>query len=321
MQQKNVALFGSTGHIGKNLISYFLKDTNFKLFLFSRDTAKFKSLGISLSETVSFNPYDDFEKNEYDVIINCMGISNPNELIKNQSPLFEIVEFYDNLILNYLKNHPTTFYINLSSGAVFGRDFPFPVDDNSMSTFQINKIDKGETYSLSKIYSESKHRCLPDLNIVDLRLFGFFSRFIDTNSGFFISELIKAIKNNSEFITDKQDVMRDYVDPSDFYELIKNCIHQKKINDVFDVYSKKPISKFKILEEFSNKFELKFHITNFFESVSPTGLKFFYYSLSRKATKINYIPQFSSLESLLNESSFILESNSKSFDQNIPKKS
>jgi nucleoside-diphosphate-sugar epimerase len=321
MQQKNVALFGSTGHIGKNLISFFLKDDSFKLFLFSRDATKFKSLGILFPETVSFNQYDDFEKNEYDVIINCIGISNPNELIQNQLPLFDILEFYDNIILNYLKNHPTTFYINLSSGAVFGRDFPSPVDDDSVSTFQINKIDKGEMYSLSKIYSESKHRCLPDFNIIDLRIFGFFSRFIDVNSGFFISELIKAIKNNSEFITDKEDVVRDYIDPSDFYELIKNCIHQKKINNVFDVYSKKPISKFEILEEFSNKFELKYHITKNFGLVSPTGLKKIYYSLSRKATKINYVPQFSSLETLLNESSFILEPNSKSFDQNIPKKS
>ena len=321
MQQKNIAIFGSTGHIGKNLISFFLKDNNFKLFLFSRDVTKFKSLGILFPDTTSFNSYDDFEKNEYDVIINCTGISNPNELLKNQSCIFDIIEFYDNKIINYLKNYPTTFYINLSSGAVFGKEFPSPVDDTSISKFQINKIDKGEMYSLSKIYSESKHRYLPDLNIVDLRIFGFFSRFIDMNSGFFMSELIKAIKNKSEFVTDNEDIIRDYVDPSDFYELIKNCIMHKKINDVFDVYSKKPISKFQILQEYSKKFELKFHSTEKFESISPTGLKKIYYSLSRKAKKINYVPQFSSLETLLNESSFILETHSELFDQNIPKKS
>ena len=320
MKQKNIAIFGSTGHMGKNLISFFIKNNDFKIFLFSRDTKKFESLKMIFSDTMSFNTYDDFGKNEYDVIINCVGISNPNAFEKNSRSIFDTAEFYDTMVLDYLKNFPTTLYINLSSGAVFSREFDKPVDDSSTYKFDVNGINKGEMYSISKMYLESKHRSLPDLNIVDLRIFGFFSRFIDVNAGFFMSELLQALKNKSEFITDKKDFVRDYVNPKDFYDLTKNCIANKKINDVFDVYSKEIISKFQILEECFNKFDLKFKLVEKIESISPTGVKKNYYSLSRKAEKINYSPQFSSLETILNESSLFLENSHISFSQNKPKK-
>ena len=320
MKQKNIAIFGSTGHIGKNLISFFIKNNDFKIFLFSRDIKKFESLKMIFSDTMSFNTYDDFGKNEYDVIINCAGISNPNAFEKNSRSIFDTAEFYDTMVLDYLKNFPTTLYINLSSGAVFSREFDKPVDDSSTYKFDVNGINKGEMYSISKMYLESKHRSLPDLNIVDLRIFGFFSRFIDVNAGFFMSELLQALKNKSEFITDKKDFVRDYVNPKDFYDLTKNCIANKKINDVFDVYSKEIISKFQILEECFNKFDLKFKLVEKIESISPTGVKKNYYSLSRKAEKINYSPQFSSLETILNESSLFLENSHISFGQNKPKK-
>jgi len=320
MKQKNIAIFGSTGHIGKNLISFFIKNNDFKIFLFSRDIKKIESLKMIFSDTMSFNTYDDFGKNEYDVIINCVGISNPNAFEKNSRSIFDTAEFYDTMVLDYLKNFPTTLYINLSSGAVFSGEFDKPVDDSSTYKFDVNGINKGEMYSISKMYLESKHRSLPDLNIVDLRIFGFFSRFIDVNAGFFMSELLQALKNKSEFITDKKDFVRDYVNPKDFYDLTKNCIANKKINDVFDVYSKEIISKFQILEECFNKFDLKFKLVEKIESISPTGVKKNYYSLSRKAEKINYSPQFSSLETILNESSLFLENSRISFSQNKPKK-
>ena len=320
MNQKNIAIFGSTGHIGKNLISFFIKNNDFKIFLFSRDIKKFESLKMIFSDTMSFNTYDDFGKNEYDVIINCVGISNPNTFEKNSRSIFDTAEFYDMMALDYLKNFPTTLYINLSSGAVFSGEFDKPVDDSSTYKFDVNGINKGEMYSISKMYLESKHRSLPDLNIVDLRIFGFFSRFIDVNAGFFMSELLQALKNKSEFVTDKKDFVRDYVNPNDFYDLTKNCIANKKINDVFDVYSKEIISKFQILEECFNKFDLKFKLVEKIESISPTGVKKNYYSLSRKAEKINYFPQFSSLETILNESSLFLENSHISFSQNKPKK-
>jgi len=304
MNHKNIAIFGSTGHVAKNLISFFSKDKTFDLFLFSRDPTKSKTL--SSPHKFSFRSYDEFEKNEYDVIINCIGVNVAK--FTNYDPFHLIIsEFYDNKIINYLKNHSTTLYLNLSSGAIFGQDFISPVNDFSIPKLDLNEVNQGTLYSSSKIYSEFKHRSFVDFNIVDLRIFGFFSKFIDLNTNFFMSELIKSVKNKSNFITNNDDIIRDYVNPSDFYNLVKCCISNKKINDAFDVYSKEPISKFQILKEFSDKFDLKFKLIEKLESISETGLKKNYYSLSRKAKKIDYFPQFSSLETILNESALILK--------------
>lgn len=312
MSSKNplfkIAIFGATGHIGKNLISYFSKEKNNELFLFSRDGKKLTLLKDEfLDISFSINTYENFDNKEYDVIINCIGISNPVDMAKAQSSIFSITKFYDDKIMNYLQKFPSTLYINLSSGAIFGEDFNLPVSDSSFSKLNINNPNTGHFYSVSKICSETTHRSLSHLKIIDLRIFGFFSRFIDHNSGFFLSDLCKAIKNNTEFFTDDIDFVRDYIHPSDLYELIKKCIMQKNINDVFDVYSKSPISKSKILEEFSQKYGLRVTIKDKSDFLSPTGFKKNYYSTSRKATKIGYDPQYSSLETILNEIEFIVK--------------
>lgn len=305
MNQKSIAIFGSTGHIGKNLVSFFSNDSNFKLFLFSRDTKKYEAFKNILSDTsIPLTSYDDFEKNEYDTIINCIGISNPVDFANKQSSILDMTEFYDNKIINYVKKTPSVLYINLSSGIVFGQEFDTPINDSSFSKLNINNPTQGYFYALSKIYSEAKHRSLSDLNIVDLRIFGFFSRFIDVNGGFFMSELVKAIKNNSEFVTDDTDMIRDYVSPSDFYALIKNCMLNKN-NNVYDVYSREPISKFTILQEMSSKFDFKLTIKEKMNVVSPTGFKQNYYSLSKKANQIGYDPQYSSLETITDELNYI----------------
>lgn len=303
-----VAICGSSGHIGKNLISYFSKEKNCELYLFSRDRS------LSINKLNNYFPqispciktYDSFNDVKYDVIINCIGISNPHELVSDPSSVLTITELYDNKIINYLKKFPSTLYINLSSGAVFGEDFDSPVNDMTLSKFSINNPKSGYFYSISKLYSEAKHRLLSDRNIVDLRIFGFYSRFIDLKSKFFLCDLIRSIKNNTEFITNQVDIMRDYVHPSDFYSLICKCINKKTINDAFDVYSALPVSKFEILEKLSKKYDLKYIVNNKLDFSSPTGLKKNYYSTSRKARDMGYNPQYSSIDAILKETEFLL---------------
>lgn len=305
MKTKNIAIFGATGHIGKNMVSFFSKNNDVELYLFSRNTKKIESLRkLFHSTNLKFYNFDEFEKYEYHAIINCIGIGNPSDF--QESSVLNIAEFFDNKIINYLMNVKNSHYIHFSSGAVFGKEFNSPISDSSLSKIDINDLDIGAIYSISKLYLETKHRSLHDLNIIDLRLFGFFSKFIDINSGFFLSEIIKSIKNNSEFVTNQEEITRDYVDPADLYHLVNCCITKKQINDVFDVISKKPVSKSEILYEFTKEFGLKFRYDKTKIITSPTGLKKKYFSLSRKAEKIKYFPRYSSLETILNESKFIL---------------
>lgn len=304
----NIAIVGASGHIGKNLISYFSKDKKYKLFLFSRNEAKLrKIINDIFSGTDCFiSNYNIFNKSQYDTIINCAGISDPYELQHNDSSILGITDYYDNKILNYLSKNSSTFYINISSGAVYGEEFILPVEDSSVSKLHANNPTSGYFYSLAKMYSEAKHRALKELNIVDLRLFGFFSRFIDLNSKFFMSELVSAIKGNTKFLTHKIDFMRDFVHPKDLCVLIEKCVENKSTNDAFDVYSKAPVSKFEILKEVSQKYGLQYVIKEKLDFTYPTGIKNNYYSISRKAKKIGYNPQFSSIETILSEIEHIL---------------
>ena len=53
-EEKNIAIFGATGHIAKNLIHYFSKNTEHKLFLFSRDKKKLQNF---ISTIITFSNY------------------------------------------------------------------------------------------------------------------------------------------------------------------------------------------------------------------------------------------------------------------------
>ena len=88
--------------------------------------------------------------------------------------------------------------------------------------------------------------------------------------------------------------------------MIEKCIKKNTINDTFDVYSKKPISKFDIIDYFSKELDLKFKIMDKPVEISPTGIKKNYFSSSQKASKIGYEPEFTSLDTIQDEIKFLL---------------
>lgn len=212
-------------------------------------------------------------------------------------------------MLDYLNDHQDTLYINFSSGAVYGTDFSAPVDKLTCSRWDVNHISEADFYGIAKLNSEAKHRALKDMNIVDLRVFGYFSRFIDLKSCFLLSEIISCIKEGKEFVTTSDNIIRDYVHPKDLMLLIKLCIDKFFINDVFDVYSLKSVAKFEILDYFVSQYGLKCTVKDSIRISAVTGIKDNYYSNSRKAEDIGYKPQFTSMDSIIQESLVILGSN------------
>ncbi|MCV0399658.1 MAG: NAD(P)-dependent oxidoreductase [Nitrosarchaeum sp.] len=302
---KNIAIFGATGHIAKNLIYEFSKHTKHKLFLFSRDKTKVKKFvaAMCIDKNINYNDYENIHLGSFDVIINCVGISNPLEITKHGKEILILSEKYDEIIIEYIKKNTACQYLNFSSGVIYG-DFSQPVSDESFSNISLN--DSSNAYTLAKIRSETKHRLLSSFNIIDIRMFSFFSRFIDLNTSFFISEIITSINNNKEFLTNTQNFFRDFIHPDDLFQLICLCIEKPKSNFALDAYSKSPISKYDILKEFNNHFNLKYFFNDDLKIKQPTGFKEKYYSVSRKAKNIGYLPTYSSLETILSESQFLI---------------
>lgn len=306
-QNINIAIFGATGHIGKNLTYYFSKNKKNNLILFGRNKKKIQKImnQIIPKKKYSFGKYNEFNNKKYDVIINCIGVGNPKDIIQNKD-ILKITEYYDDKILDYMKNKKSIIYINFSSGAIFGQTIRSPISELSQASINVNKLNEGSYYAISKIYAEIKHRNLKNMNIVDLRIFSFFSRFINLQDEFLIADITNAIKLNKKFITDKNEIIRDYIHPEDLFEIIQKCIKKEKINMALDISSKKPISKFSLLKHLAKKYELNYRISNKIKT-SPTGLKSKYYSKSKKIEDLGIFPKYTSLQTILTELKFLID--------------
>lgn len=293
---KRIALLGATGYIGRSLLQEFFDDKEkYQLFLFSRSKDKIKDLLKDKTKdyVTSAHSYNEFSLFEYDVVINCTGIKSLSSLKENPSEVFRVTEEIDSLIISYLEKHPKTIYINLSSGAVYGDNYSKAISSETKSILNINSIDPSEYYAIAKINAEAKHRARTNLNIVDLRVFAFFSRFAEVSPKFMMSEVVDCIRNKKIFKTNDENIVRDYITTKDLFSLVKLVIKKKKINDFFDVYSKKPVSKLELLSFLEKKYGLKYLVAKSSAKVTQLSKKV-YYSKNRKSESIGYFPEYTS---------------------------
>lgn len=298
-----IAILGATSHIAKGIINNFIEDSRAnELVLFARSIENVKSFleQIKCAEVIPVFTFSEFSKGHYSAIINCVGFGNPNTLINVENKIFEVTEIFDNMIIEKIKTFPESIYINFSSGAVYG-DFNESVRMGTIRMLNPNIISHEQNYGIVKLYSEIKHRSYINLNIVDLRIFSYFSRFIDLNAGYLLSDVAKCILNKTVLTTKKEDIIRDYVHSKDLYQLILHCLDQRKINVSFDVYSKNPVSKFDLLNHLKNEFGLEYIISDINVKSCPTGIKKSYYSENKAAEVVGYNPKYSSIEVIIKE--------------------
>ena len=302
----NIALLWSTWHIAKWLIYCFSQNVDHNLFLFSRSPDSTMWFLTEHNIDAEVFEYSVFHQHKYDVIINCIGIGAPLKLGDSHYQQMIISEIYDTMVIKYLDANNGVKYIYLSSGAVYNNSFLDPVSDMSVSQYSLNSPSIQEYYGVSKIYTEYKHRALAHLSIIDIRIFSYFSRFIDLNAWFFLSDVLASIKNKSILQVSNTPMNRDYIGHTELFDMIE-CFMSKKtiINIGLDWYSSKHISKEQVLNIFSQNFWLKYELINS-NSQSPTGCKMNYYSLSRRAWEYGYVPIRSSEDILIDESRIFL---------------
>ncbi len=305
---KKIAILGATSHIAKGLIYNFIRENEYKLFLFARSPEKTKEfLKVNgLKGNINLVNFKHLGRKEYDFIINCVGAGTPNKVRDNPASVFSITEEYDDMVLAYLSRFVKTGCINFSSGAVYGSSFKEAAGDSSLHNIPVNGFNRQDYYGIAKINSEAKHRAQKDSNIVDIRVFAYFSRFIDLKAGYFLTDLIEKIRQDSEFATNSCDFIRDYLHPSDLFELIKLIMARKPFNAALDAYSLAPVSKFELLDYFAKNYGLKYRVDEKLEFSCPTGEKNIYYSNSRRAADLGYKPKYSSIDAVMKEASFIL---------------
>ena len=303
-----IAILGATSQIAQDLILSFSKNQDYDFSLFGRNVELLEKWTNSenLSEKYQVQEYFEFGNHQkYDVIINFVGIGNPEKAQKMGGDIFKVTDQYDDMVLEYLKQHKKTKYIFLSSGAVYGGDYKDPVKKDTLATININNLATTDWYAIAKLYAEARHRSLPDLSIVDIRVFNYFSHTQNINARFLITDIVRALKNGEVFKTSPDNVIRDFITPPDFYNLIQAIIDYKPLNTALDCYTKSPVEKFNLLSEIESKFGLNYEVDENLNVVNATGAKFNYYSENKIAKDIGYNPGSTSLESIIREINFL----------------
>ncbi len=304
-----IAILGATSQIAKDLILSFRAHTEYELVLFSRAPqkvlAQFEALGIKIEcENLSYDGFSSADN--YDVIINFVGVGDPAVAKQMGARIFDITDYYDKLVLDYLVDHPNTKYIFLSSGAVFGGDFEQPITEDSVAQVDLNHLKESDWYGIAKLYAEARHRALKDYAIVDVRVFNYFSHTQDMNARFLITDIVRAIQNNEVLKTAEMNIVRDFITPFDFAHIIKTMIESAAINTAVDCYTQAPIDKLRLLKSLQEKFGLRYELVTS-AGLNATGAKMNYYSTNKRASQLGYLPQMNSLDGLTDELSMLFK--------------
>ena len=305
---RNIVILGANSNIAKALTYSFSNNKDINLALYTTNISKTKNFTEQL-QSKNITVFDGYQKGIIqgaDLIINCIGVGTPKDLNEDYTPWFTVLEEFDNLCIQYVKDNPNSVYISFSSGTVYGKDFSKPVNNSTQTVLDVNKIDIDNFYTIAKIYSEAKHRAYKDLNIIDLRIFSFFSRFSNLNDGYLMSDAALSILNKTTLYTDSNDIIRDYIHISDLSDLILGCAG-KKLNTAIDVRSKQPAAKFQILEMLNKNFGLEYKIKTDLKFINSAGTKNAYYSERNTSEKLlNFFPQYTSLESIKKEIEYLI---------------
>jgi nucleoside-diphosphate-sugar epimerase len=309
-----IAIFGATSQIARDLIVSFSATDDHHLHLFVRrpDEAAKWLMSAGLSERYPVDDFSEFAKQEFDAIINFVGVGNPAQALAMGNSIFDITLRFDKLALDYLQIHPACRYLFLSSGAAYGSCFNEPASINTPAVVAINNLTPQEWYGVAKLHAECRHRAHPELPIIDIRVFNYFSRTQDMSARFLITDIVRAIRDKSVLETSPDYIVRDFLHPSDFYSLVSALLSAPSTNAAVDCYSRSPIDKFSLLSEMQNRFGLQYAIMGASAAVNATGAKPNYYSLNTHAADFGYQPTLTSLDGILRETEVILQGASRS---------
>ena len=299
-----LAILGATSQIAKDLILSFARtDQKEELVLFARRPGAVSAWLATVGYAKHF-PVADFSafgSGNYDAIINFVGVGNPARAAAIGAAIVDITLKYDELALNYLHRHPACRYLFMSSGAAYGGAFNEPVPHASKAAISLNDLPREEWYGAAKLHAECRHRNLPDMAIIDIRIFNYFSRTQDLSARFLLTDMLRSIRDGTVLRVTPDYIVRDYLHPVDFYNLIRCLLTCQPANAAIDCYTRAPVDKPTLIAEMQQRFGLRYEITDAQVAVNATGTKPYYYSLNRRAADFGYSPTRTSIEGIVEE--------------------
>jgi nucleoside-diphosphate-sugar epimerase len=301
-----VALLGATGHVGRVLTAGLGALDDIELILLARAPQRAQAFASAHNLRAPWRVRELQESPgvSADAFVNCLGAGDPGRL---PGDLLELEAQFDSLFLRSLRGSEGARGIAMSSGVVYDSDFQRPVDDQTpIRSASAMATTAGEVYALAKARTEAVHRAAGDLAIVDVRLFGLYSRFVDRSARYLMNDVVDAIVGGGVLSVSGDDIVRDFVAPADLAALVGCILDAAPTNGGMDVYSEAPVRMSEMLSDFSVRYGLTY-TTDDGAASSPTGTKPNYYSTSRRASTVGYRPSRTSLESLSEETDVLLD--------------
>lgn len=305
---QRVAILGASSQIAKDLIVSMARCGMHTPLLYVRDVAAARAWTAMRGLDLPVMPYSEYGQQPHDAVINFVGVGDPQRAALMGSEIFAVTQQFDDLVLAELARNPERRYLFLSSGAAYGSTFLAPAGPDTRATIAINDLQPQEYYAVAKLYAECRHRALPDLAITDIRVFNYFSRTQDLGARFFITDILRAIREKTRLRTSSDFMVRDFLHPYDFYQLVTCILAAPPANGPIDCYSQAPIDKPTLLATMARHFGLRFEIAETPAAVNATGTKPHYYSLRRDAAALGYLPAYSSEIGIVTEATAIFSS-------------
>lgn len=306
MATQRIGILGATGHIGRAL-AHFIDRERFAVTLVGRDRGRVAALAAAVGLPVeAAADWNALESAEFDALVNCTGVGDPAQARSDPAEVYEVTAALDAVCLGYLRTHSGSALVNMSTGAVYGGDFAEPAADDVELRLRVNAIGEQDHYGLAKLASEGRHRA-SGLPAVDLRVFGFFSRFADLERPYLVNDMVRAVRSGVELRVGPGEVWRDFIHPSDLARLVESCVEAPRMNVALDVVSAQPLSRTELLAAFARDFGLEYRVVDDV-SPSPTGVKTRYYSESRNVLAMGWSPKLTALQAVMAEARRLLES-------------
>ena len=130
----------------------------------------------------------------------------------------------------------------------------------------------------------------------------------DLTKNFLIIDIVNSLLNKEVLITSSDNITRDYITPSDFFNLVQKIITFGQLNVAFDCYTKAPVNKLELLAILEREFSLTYNIKDNIGKQNVDKLKMNYFSEYKLAETIGYFPQYNSIDGVLKELNILFAS-------------
>lgn len=240
---KKILILGASGMAG-HIISTYLSERGHDIFTFSR--LNFNIGKNIIGDILSFDFKEHFNKNQYDIVINCIGILNTH-CDENISNAIYINSYFPNMLRDLLNNTPTKL-IQLSTDCVFSGDDEY---------YHEKSVPDGKTlYGRTKILGE----------INDLKNLTFRNSIIGPDIDINGIGLFNWFMKQKKSIVGYKNVIWSGVTTLTLAKAIDEAIEQN-ICGIYHLVNNNNINKFELLSLFNTHFNKKLKI---YENIEKT---------------------------------------------------